>query len=337
MKEQTYLSAEISSADQKAGYDAAVKRILAAKCILARILVGTVPEFREYSYAEAEAAIIGLPEIATRRVRPDERIKTEAVQGLNTESKLPGEGEVTFDIVFCAIAKEGSPQKLYINIEAQQSVQLHYDLICRSIFYPARLLSEQLDREFTTDSYDKIKKVYSIWICMDSPEKSKKKLAANTIVQYRIRPEVLYPSENIPKMSFGRYDLFSTIFINLVPDTKKTNDELIGMLSTLLSNTFRADQKKQILETQYGLLMTRKIDREVQNMCNLSEGIEAAAIAKAEEKFSSILSEKDKAITEKDKTINEKNKTINEKDKAINEKDEEISRLKKLLAEANSR
>lgn len=93
----------------------------------------------------------------------------------------------------------------------------------------------------------------------------------------------------------------------------------------------------QILETQYGLLMTRKIDREVQNMCNLSEGIEAAAIAKAEEKFSSILSEKDKAITEKDKTINEKNKTINEKDKAINEKDEEISRLKKLLAEANSR
>lgn len=62
--------------------------------------------------------------------------------------------------------------------------------------------------------------------------------------------------------------------------------------------------------------MTRKIDREVQNMCNLSEGIEAAAIAKAEEKFNSILSEKDKAI---------------------NEKDEEISRLKKLLAEANNR
>lgn len=79
-------------------------------------------------------------------------------------------------------------------------------------------------------------------------------------------------------------------------------------------------------------------------MCNLSEGIEAAAIAKAEEKFSSILSEKDKAITEKDKAINEKDKAINEKDKAINEKDkainekdEEISRLKKLLAEANSR
>ncbi|MGN8715979.1 hypothetical protein ACTNE4_09120 [Bacillota bacterium HCP3S3_F3_2] len=58
-------------------------------------------------------------------------------------------------------------------------------------------------------------------------------------------------------------------------------------------------------------------------MCNLSEGIEAAAIAKAEEKFNSILSEKDKAITEKDK--------------AINEKDKEISRLKKLLAEASSR
>ena len=83
MKEQTYLSAEISSANQKAQYDASVKRILASKCILSRILVGTVPEFQNYSYEEAENAIIESPVISGQRIRPDDRKRTEAVQGLN--------------------------------------------------------------------------------------------------------------------------------------------------------------------------------------------------------------------------------------------------------------
>ena len=226
---QLYISSSKGSipANQKAQYDASVKRILASKCILSRILVGTVPEFQNYSYEEAENAIIGSPVISGQRIRPDDRNRTEAVQGLNTESNLPGEGEVTFDIVFTVLTRDGEPQKLYINIEAQKSIHLPYDLVSRSIFYPARLLSEQLDREFTTNSYDKIKKVYSIWICMTSPKKSRKKLPANTIVHYQIKPEIVYPTKNIPEVSFGRYDLFSTIFINLVSDRNETDDKLI--------------------------------------------------------------------------------------------------------------
>lgn len=55
-------------------------------------------------------------------------------------------------------------------------------------------------------------------------------------------------------------------------------------------------------------------------MCNLSEGIVEETTERLEEKYGSILSEKDKAISEKDELISEK--------------DQEIARLKQLLKES---
>lgn len=81
--------------------------------------------------------------------------------------------------------------------------------------------------------------------------------------------------------------------------------------------------------------MTRAIDEEVQSMCNLSEGIVEETTERLEEKYGSILSEKDKTISEKDKAISEKDKTISEKDELISEKDQEIARLKQLLEESS--
>lgn len=91
-------------------------------------------------------------------------------------------------------------------------------------------------------------------------------------------------------------------------------------LSALLSRVLGANEKKRILEEQYGIPMTRAIDEEVQSMCNLSEGIVEETTERLEEKYGNILSEKDKAISEKDKMISEK--------------DQEIARLKQLLKES---
>lgn len=55
-------------------------------------------------------------------------------------------------------------------------------------------------------------------------------------------------------------------------------------------------------------------------MCNLSEGIVEETTERLEEKYGSILSEKDKTISEKDELISEKN--------------QEIARLKQLLKES---
>ena len=56
-----------------------------------------------------------------------------------------------------------------MNVEAQKKFYLKYRIVTRGIFTGARMLSEQLDREFTDSEYGKLKKVYSIWICMNAP------------------------------------------------------------------------------------------------------------------------------------------------------------------------
>ena len=55
------------------------------------------------------------------------------------------------------------------------------------------------------------------------------------------------------------------------------------MLSTLLSAKMAADKKKDRLENKYGLLMTKDVEEEVNQMCNLGEGI--AENARKEERM----------------------------------------------------
>ena len=162
---EAYISNTIDSAKDKIQYDEHVRQILKDKGILAYILKYAVKEFKDYSIDDAKAAIDGEPEVAIRSVRP------EAVSTLENESKIPGEGKMYFDILFYAVTNDGYRQKMYINIEAQKSFYPGYDLVTRGIVYPARLISQQMDVEYTADNYDGVKKVYSVWICMNAPEK----------------------------------------------------------------------------------------------------------------------------------------------------------------------
>lgn len=245
------------------------------KGILAYILKYAVKEFKDYSIDDAKAAIDGEPEVAIRSVRP------EAVSTLENESKIPGEGKMYFDILFYAVTNDGYRQKMYINIEAQKSFYPGYDLVTRGIVYPARLISQQMDVEYTADNYDGVKKVYSVWICMNAPEKKHSyKKVADSIVEYSIKPTILYPhNATDDEIATGRYELMSTVFINLnSQNTINSKNVLISMLSTLLSDKIKADEKKQKLEKEYGIKMSKELESEVSSMCNLSEAIEERGI-----------------------------------------------------------
>lgn len=151
----------------------------------------------------------------------------------------------------------------------------------RGIVYPARLISQQMDVEYTADNYDGVKKVYSVWICMNAPEKKHSyKKVADSIVEYSIKPTILYPhNATDDEIATGRYDLMSTVFINLnSQNTINSKNVLISMLSTLLSDKIKADEKKQKLEKEYGIKMSKELESEVSSMCNLSEAIEERGI-----------------------------------------------------------
>ena len=67
--------------------------------------------------------------------------------------------------------KEGR-SKIIINVEAQRKEPTKYDILNRAVFYVSREISSQKNREFVNSNYNDIKKVYSIWICMNMSEDS---------------------------------------------------------------------------------------------------------------------------------------------------------------------
>ena len=116
---------------------------------------------------------------------------------------------------------------------------------------------------------------------MNAPEKKRSyKKVADSIVEYSIKPTILYPhNATDDEIATGRYDLMSTVFINLnSQNTINSKNVLISMLSTLLSDKIKADEKKQKLEKEYGIKMSKELESEVSSMCNLSEAIEERGI-----------------------------------------------------------
>ena len=173
MKRKTWISRELDTAGIKAQYDEHVKRILGSRQVLARILKGTIEGYRSYSPEEITLWIEPDIEIASVPLCPgEEKMDDRLINGENTESKVPGEGTITYDIRFRAFLPGKNKKaeiKLLINVEAQKKFYVKYRIVTRGIFYGARMLSEQLDREFSNSEYDKLSVII---ICLN--EKLKK-------------------------------------------------------------------------------------------------------------------------------------------------------------------
>lgn len=262
---ETSISHKINIAAQKAAYDTNVKRLLSEKIILAHILAGVVTEFNGMQPEEIVPLIEGQPDIENISVLPGET-SMPSITGCNTEDAVPNEGKVTFDIRFSVkIPGQNNTIKIIIDIEAQKNFYPGYDLVTRGIFYASRLLSSQLNTEFTLSGYNNIKKVYSIWICIDCPQ-----YAVNTVTRYHITQENLIG--HFPKDK-ARYDLLETIMIclsnNIVP--KNENLHLHRLLGILLSPVLKVNDKKSALSEEFNIPMTIKMERIVADMCNLSD------------------------------------------------------------------
>lgn len=268
MKEKTFIADAVEIAKDNAEYDGPLKNILADKSILAWIASCSVKELRGYPIDVIKSCIEGEPEISKVPVAPGQT--NEAITGENTEDKVAHEGTVYFDIRFTIITPGKERIKLIINIEAQKNFYPGYDLVTRGVYYGARMLSSQKEREFTGSDYDNIKKVYSIWICLDAPS-----YAQNTITEYSIQPTKLYGDYR----GNARYDLMSVVMICLgdPKDGFKTGakeyQKLLDLLTMISSHKVPVSQKLMMLEQEYHIATTRELKEGFSSMCNWSEGI----------------------------------------------------------------
>lgn len=266
----TNLAQAVEAANDFSSYDTNIKLLLADKQILARILKYVVQEFKEMAVSDIMSSIGDDIDIGTKPL--DAGLSNLGRINLsNTEDNVPGEGKIFFDVRFSAYHRE-MEMKFLVNVEAQRSTvssKLGYHLENRIIFYLARMISAQKQTEFFHSDFDNIKKVRSIWICIDNGEDG------DSIEEIKLDRNTVFGN----KVSTHNIDLMKGIIINVRSGnyTKESQNTLIFMLEKLLSQT-SVDEKKQILTEKYGMIMTTELEGRLQTMCNLSENIKDQSI-----------------------------------------------------------
>ena len=273
----TALASDIEKENFLIQYDKSIKKVLANKPILARILKFTVHELLTLSLEQIESCIDG-DSVMLGQTFVEPGLSNPKIINKQLEDDISGEGRIVYDLRFEVNLPDGEKTKIIINVEAQRKSNPGYSIVNRGIFYIARLLSAQLNTEFTNNGsdsaqYDNMKKVYSIWICMDCPEDKR-----DSIVSYSLKPEILYQGNNRLNIDYT-YDYVGVVVVHLSGNTECSHNQLIGMLDTLLCK-MDVKSKKQKLQEEFQLPMTVEIDQEVSDMCNLSLGLWEEAVNK---------------------------------------------------------
>ena len=262
---------------RKIQYDKACKEVLSEKGIIGHILKTCVREYENVSIEDiVNKYIQGTPEVEKILVQPDDVIYR--IESQHTEDSSEGENAVFFDVRFTALAPDTEELiELIINIEAQNKFNPGYPLLKRGIYYCSRMISGQYGTVFTKSHYEKIKKVYSIWVCTNSNKEWEYNIARYGIIEENIIGKA--------KAKTSHYDLLSVVMICL---GKKQYTELEGLLRllnlVLVDNDLKQQEKKNKLAEEFSIKMTPRLERGVQEMCNLSEGIEQRGIEKGIEK-----------------------------------------------------
>lgn len=269
----------LDTARDRAKYDAAAKKLVAQKSVLAYIIKSALNEFADNPVQKiAEEFIEGLPQVGEAAVHQDhsdtflserETAKLSGsarIEGMPTEDISVREGTVRYDIRFQArIPGDGGQITVIINIEIQNRDTPGYPIPKRGIYYGSRLISAQRGTVFKNQEYDRIRKVVSIWVCQDAAlERS------DSINEYLFTEDCRQGAYREPKEN---YDLMRIVVMRLGSRGEQSKDDAIRLLSKLFSTEMTAEEKKSVLSEEFHIKVTEEMNQEVNLMCNLSTGI----------------------------------------------------------------
>ena len=258
------LKDDLIKSDLEARYDEHVKKLLSNKKTLAWILKYSASEYKDCTINEIVDFIEGTPEISSVGVDPG--FTSQSIKGAQNENIIINEGMITYDLRFEALAPGTDDEyiQLIIKIEAQNKCNPGYPLLKRAVYYCSRMISAQKGLEFVNSEYNKIKKVYSIWVCTNPPQTHR-----NTITRYKISEEnvIGHVREDIQ-----HYDLMNIVMLCLGSDSN-IEDNALGVLNTLLSDTMSSSERIEILDKKFDFDMSPDDEKEVSEMCNVSRGV----------------------------------------------------------------
>ena len=150
-----------------------------------------------------------------------------------------------------------------MNIEAQKDNPKGYPLLKRAMYYCSRLIASQLKKGSKRVDYRRIRKVYSIWVLMNSSKRS-----SNSKVTYHMTEDRDYGDFRARKET---YDLITVVVLALGEESAAEN-RVLGMLDKV----FRSGKPDMVvaaeLKDEYGLDIGEYVSEEEEDMCNLSQG-----------------------------------------------------------------
>ena len=228
----TGIAHSMKIAADKSTLDRHVVNLFSHKAVLAVLMMYCVEEFKGFS-AEyimehcfvGEVSVRELP--VDRDVSPDPDVKelpyddlgglmenesvslregslldgNERILAGESVDKTQLEGMVIYDIIFLAKAPRTNDLiRLIVNVEIQNDKSLKYSVATRGIYYCSRMISAQKNRTFAGSDYQKIQKVYSIWICPYARN------GENTVTTYDIRENKVFGSSDTRREDYDKLE-----------------------------------------------------------------------------------------------------------------------------------
>ena len=269
-----------STAALRRSYDAACKRVLSDRQVLARVMREWLPEFAGADLADIERdGFEGDPRTGEDAVGRDGPAGPAPL--LSGEDVTLAEGTAVFDVRFTARVpapgggEGGAVVRVELDVEAQNVFRPGYPLMRRAVFYAGRLLSQQGSEVYPGSHYERVHKAATLWVCADPP-----RAYAGTVTSFGLEP--LHVLGKAPFRA-EEYDLVQVVMACLDRERPGSSPGALGMLEVLLSDSMAAGERLARLRDRYGMMITREIGEGVSDMCNLSEGVFQRGVDKGRE------------------------------------------------------
>ena len=133
-------------------------------------------------------------------------------------------------------------------------------------FWPAGRSRETLILRFNQRflNYEGVKKVYSIWLCMDMPD------GASGITRYRLTENQEYGGYREDRRN---YDLLQVVMVYIGQGKRELGNRLLNLLEEIFKSKDSAKDKRERLQKEYQIDLNEEEEGMVDTMCNLSVGI----------------------------------------------------------------
>ena len=241
------------SKQRKLLLDSRSKLLLSNKTVLSNIMKECIPEYK------------GLPLKEIIKCINDDETSSSYIKGNNIEDYGPKQDKIYHDILFTSrIPNSNEKIGMYIDVEPQNEIYLPYDLLNRAMYYVARLMDKQKGEVFEKSDYDGIRKVYSIWICINPKSEQK-----DTINSYSFNEECIKGSYHTP-IDYKKMNIYMLYLGDEYDNNKKGILEMLNLIfKRYASSNEEREMKLKKLNKDYDIILSEK---EAFDMDSLARG-----------------------------------------------------------------